>query len=344
MIPAQPAAEKPLRPDMPRWKRELAEAIQSPAELLEAVGLGHRDDLLQRAEAAAGLFPLRVPRAYVARMAPGDPDDPLLRQVLPLGEEHQAVDGFDADPVGDLAAQKAPGLLHKYCGRVLLVATGVCAIHCRYCFRREYPYESASASQSQWDEALSYIAGHDDIHEVILSGGDPLSLSDKRLDALITRLEAIPHLKRLRLHSRQPVVLPSRVTEFLCRRLAESRLRTVMVIHANHARELDGEVAEAVARLRGAGVHCLNQAVLLAGINDSAETLARLSDKLFEIGVLPYYLHLLDRVRGAAHFEVNEARGAELILALRQRLSGYLVPKLVREIEGEGAKTPIAGA
>ncbi|EDY87424.1 lysine 2,3-aminomutase YodO family protein [gamma proteobacterium HTCC5015] len=343
MIPAQPAAEKPLPLSQatPQWKREQAEAVTSPAELLRLVGLDQHPRWKEQAERAQPPFSLKVPRSYIHRMQFGCADDPLLLQALPQAVEHAEVAGFSADPVGDLNAQKTTGLLHKYHGRVLLVATGACAIHCRYCFRREYPYEQASATQSQWQESLDYIAADSSIHEVILSGGDPLTLSDKRLHKLIDRIETISHVQRLRIHSRLPIVLPSRVTETLCQRLAQSRLRCIMVVHANHAQELDHTTAKALQDLRRAGVDCLNQAVLLAGINDSVEALAQLSERLFEQGALPYYLHSLDRVHGAAHFEVDEARAKHLVAQLRERLSGYLVPTLVREIEGESSKTPL---
>jgi EF-P beta-lysylation protein EpmB len=287
------------------------------------------------------LFKLRVTKSFAKRMQYGDARDPLLLQVLPLGEEHQQTAGFSADPVGDLHAQKQPGLLHKYQGRVLLVATGSCAINCRYCFRREYPYSEASATQSQWQQSLEYIAADDSISEVILSGGDPLMLSDKRLDKLISHLEAIPHLKRLRVHSRLPVVLPSRITDGLVRRLSSSRLQAVMVIHSNHAQELDQEVGEAINKLKLAHITCLNQAVLLKNINNSLSALSDLSERLFEIGVLPYYLHLLDKVEGAAHFDVSESQAVHLMAQLQAQLPGYLVPKLVREIAGQPNKTSV---
>lgn len=343
MIPVQPLVEKPLSPSKttPEWKRELAEAITSPAVLLKQLELDQHPQWQQHADHSALTFPLKVPLAYVKRMRRGCADDPLLLQVLPQNAEHVAAAGFSADPVGDLHAQQSAGLLHKYRGRVLLVATGVCAIHCRYCFRREYPYESASASQSEWQSALDYIAADTSINEVILSGGDPLTLSDKRLDKLIGHIEAIPHVRRLRIHSRLPIVLPSRVTSGLCQRLAASRLHCVMVVHANHAQELDNSTAAALQQLRQAGVHCLNQAVLLADINDSVEALAELSERLFEQGALPYYLHSLDRVNGTAHFDASDERAKHLIRQLRARLSGYLVPTLVREIEGETSKTPL---
>lgn len=342
MIPVHAIPAKPQPRETAGWKRELAEAISNPVELLRAVGLDDRADLLRQAERAQALFRLRVPRDFVARMRQGDPDDPLLLQVLPLGEEFATAEGFLSDPVGDLKAQRQPGLLHKYHGRALLITTGVCAINCRYCFRREYPYTEASASQAQWQQSLDYIGSDSSISEIILSGGDPLTLSDKRLGRLLDELEAIPNLRRLRIHSRLPVVLPSRVTEQLVARLASSRFEVVMVIHSNHAQELSDSVAVAIQRLRERQIHCLNQAVLLKNVNDSAAAQIELSEQLFTIGVLPYYLHLLDRVKGAAHFEVEEQLARQMMQQLRSTLPGYLVPRLVREIAGEPGKTPIS--
>ncbi len=327
---------------VPAWQAELARAITEPAELLAAVGLG--PEWLPAARAAARFFPLRVPRGFVARMRHGDPLDPLLRQVLPLAEECLTAEGFSADPVGDLAAMVVPGVLHKYHGRVLLTATGACAVHCRYCFRRHFPYAEANPVVDQWRQALDYIAGDESITEVILSGGDPLSMSDRRLADLARRLEAIPHLRRLRLHSRLPVVLPERVNDELLDWLGGTRFKTVIVVHANHANEIDAAVREAFAALKASGAELLNQSVLLRGVNDSSDTLAALSESLFETGVLPYYLHLLDRVRGAAHFDVDEIAACRLIAGLSERLPGYLVPCLVREIPGAPGKVSVAGA
>jgi L-lysine 2,3-aminomutase len=298
--------------------------------LLAAVGLG--EEWLPAATAAARLFPLRVPRGFVARMRPSDPRDPLLRQVLPLAEECLAVEGFGADPVGDLSAMVVPGVLHKYHGRVLLTATGACAVHCRYCFRRHFPYADANPAVDQWHSALGYIAGEKSITEVILSGGDPLSLPDRRLADLVRRLEAIPHLRRLRLHTRVPIVLPERVNDELRDWLGATRLKTAVVVHANHANEIDASVMTALAGLKTSGAELLNQSVLLRGVNDSTEALMALSEKLFEAGVLPYYLHMLDKAQGTAHFEVEEAAARRLMAELNRQLPGYLVPRLVREI------------
>lgn len=289
---------------------------------------------------AAKDFPFLVTRAYADRMAKGDPADPLLRQVLPAAEEMLAVPGYGDDPVGDGAALAAPGVLHKYRGRALLITTGACAIHCRYCFRRAFPYADAQLHKSREDAALDYLAADASIGEVILSGGDPLLLSDERLTALLCRLAEIPHLKRIRIHSRVPLVLPSRIGAGLPSVLSGTRLQAVLVIHANHAQELDSTVDAALSRLRGEGVTLLNQAVLLRGVNDSVQALAELSETLFLQGVLPYYLHLLDKAAGTSHFDLPLAQALALHRELRDTLPGYLVPRLVREQAGQAAKTP----
>lgn len=328
---------KAVSRQIPRWQRELARAITDPAVLLRELELDPA--LLPAARAAAARFPLRVPRGFLARMDKGNPNDPLLRQVLPLAAELEATPGFVADPVGERAQRVAPGVLHRYHGRALLIVTAACAVHCRYCFRREYPYAESRAGMDEWRPALSYLAGDASLGEVILSGGDPLSLSDQRLRALLEKLARISHLKRLRVHSRQPIVLPERVDEGLLETFARSRLGLVLVVHANHPREIDAAVRAALGRLAAAGVTLLNQSVLLRGVNDSAAVLAELSEVLFAARVLPYYLHLLDPVRGAAHFDVNETEASAIMKTLRQRLPGYLVPRLVRERPGQPAKT-----
>lgn len=325
---------------VPAWQARLARAITDPAELLAAVGLG--PEWLPAARAAQRLFPLRVPREFVTRMRWGDPRDPLLRQVLPLGEELVVAEGFGSDPVGDLAAMAVPGLLHKYEGRVLLTATGACAIHCRYCFRRHFPYSDANPAVDHWNAAVEYIARDSSIAEVILSGGDPLALSDRRLAELSRHLEAVPHLKRLRLHTRLPVVLPERVNDEFLSWLGDMRLKTVIVVHVNHAQEIDAAVKAMLCRLKRSGAALLNQSVLLRGVNDDASALAALSESLFDAGVLPYYLHVLDKVQGAAHFEVKDAVAKDLLRQLNMRLPGYLVPRLVREIKGAAGKHPLA--
>lgn len=327
----------------PPWQREMADAIRGPAELLAMLGLD--PERMGLGAGAQREFPFRVPRAYAARMRPGDPRDPLLLQVLPLAVESESAPGFSADPVGDLAAMAAPGLLHKYHGRVLLVVTGACAVHCRYCFRRHFPYGDANPAAGHWAESLATIAANPDITEVILSGGDPLSLPDSRLAGMAGELAEIPHLKRLRIHTRLPVVLPGRVDDelvgWLSRLARTTALKPVVVIHANHPREIDGAVAGAMRRLAGAGAALLNQSVLLRGVNDDPGTLAALSEALFAADVLPYYLHRLDRVRGAAHFEVPDAEAETIMIALRARLPGYLVPRFVTEEPGAPYKLPL---
>lgn len=332
------ARTAPSRP-LAAWRRSLTEAVTRPAELLGELGLDPA--LLPAAMAAGRDFPLRVPRSFLARIRPGDPHDPLLLQVLPIAAELVPAAGFGRDPVGDLETSPAPGLLHKYRGRVLLVATGACAVHCRYCFRRHFPYAEHQPWGESWEKALAYVAADPTIEEVILSGGDPLALSDDKLADLETRIAAIPHVARLRLHTRLPVVLPERVDDALLGWLGATRLERVVVIHANHPREIDTEVAAALGRLAAAGCTLLNQSVLLRGINDDPATLAALSRALFKAGVLPYYLHLLDRVEGAAHFEVPESEARRLHRELRERLPGYLVPKLVRELAGAPSKVGI---
>ena len=333
---AQPLASLPPA----SWQRELAHAVHDPAQLLQLLELPC--DLLSPAQQAAAGFSLRVPRGYVARMRKGDVHDPLLRQVLPVAEEGVETEGFRFDAVGDLSAMPVAGVLHKYQGRALLVATGACAIHCRYCFRRHFPYAEANPAQEGWSAALDYIAADSSLREVILSGGDPLSLSDARLAALSRSLQSIAHVKYLRIHTRLPIVLPERVDDALLGWLSSSRLKPVMVVHANHAHEIDAAVRSALGRLVAAGVVLFNQSVLLAGVNDSVQALAALSEALFDAGVTPYYLHLLDRVQGTAHFEVDETRAHDLMHGLRTCLPGYLVPRLVREQEGMPFKLVLA--
>lgn len=335
MIPASSRQK-----NVPAWQRALSEAIRDPAELLSLLRI---DPASVDQRLFAGHFPLRVPRGYAARMRIGDPADPLLAQVLPRAIEDADTTGT-SDPVGELAAMPHPGVLHKYHGRVLLVTTGACGIHCRYCFRRQFPYGEANPRSRDWMEALEYIARDDTIGEVILSGGDPLSLPDSTLADLVARIETIDHVHTLRLHTRMPIVLPERVDESLLEWLTTTRLRRVVVLHANHPNELDAGVAAAGQRLRDVGVTLLNQAVLLSGVNDSSTVLEDLSRGLFAFGTLPYYLHLLDPVRGAAHFDVDVDKARGLLGELAARLPGYLVPRLVREESGRPGKTPVTPA
>jgi EF-P beta-lysylation protein EpmB len=321
------------------WKIALSKAISDPNVLLSQLGL--KDKLEAIDGNVIKQFPLRVPQTYVNKMRYGDINDPLLRQVFPLLDEGLNHADFVSDPVGDQIAITSPGLLQKYHGRALLLTTGACAIHCRYCFRRHFPYNDSNPLASQWQQTIATLRQDSSIREIILSGGDPLSLSDTKLTTLITELETIPHIKRLRIHSRLPVVLPDRITKSLLESLENSRFQVVMVIHANHANELVDDVIPALEALTNINVLLLNQSVLLKGINDNVNDLTHLSERLCELNVTPYYLHLLDPVQGASHFDVSEAMGISLIQQLRNQLSGYLVPRLVREQQGQASKTII---
>jgi len=298
-------------------------------------------NLASHDEPATSRFPMFVPQAFVGRMRPGDRRDPLLLQVLPECSESRQVPGFSDDPVGDQASSAGPGILHKYHGRVLLVTTGACAVHCRYCFRQAFPYASEHAGALQWRAAIDHIASDSSIEEVILSGGDPLMLPTRRLRQLTARLSGIDHVKRLRIHTRLPVILPDRVTDDLIDWLKQLPWPAVVVVHANHANEFNADVAQALAQLRRSGAHLLNQAVLLAGVNDSSAALSKLMRRAFEAGALPYYLHLLDPVSGAQRFETDSDSALKIIDTLRRDLSGYLVPRLVREVAGEPYKLPV---
>lgn len=329
------SASAPKPPATPGpWRDQVREAFRDAGALLDFLGVAANAPEIRK-------FPMLVPRAFAARMEPGNPHDPLLLQVLPDHDENRMTDGFVADPVGDRESRQARGLLHKYHGRVLLVSTGACAVHCRYCFRQSFPYAANHAGFDQWKAAVDYIARDRQIDEVILSGGDPLMLSTRRLEELTSQLAKIDHIHRIRIHTRLPVVLPDRVTDRLLEWLGQLPWPVVMVVHANHANEFDSRFAQAASRLRGCGVHLLNQAVVLAGINDSVEDLRNLMVRGLDTGILPYYLHLLDRVAGAARYEVDEAKASLLVDQLRHDLSGYLVPRLVREVAGAPYKLPI---
>lgn len=327
-------------PPRPNWRTELAQAFTDASALLAALELDPAR--VPGLEQSPPGFRLLVPRSFAALMVAGDPLDPLLRQVLPLAAERLPAPGFVPDPVGDAAARRGPALLQKYQGRALLIAHGGCAVHCRYCFRRHFQYGGAGVVSTRLEAAVEAIARDDSIHEAILSGGDPLLLDDAVLGWLVDALCNVAHLRRLRVHTRMPVVLPSRVTDGLCRLLGTTRLGTSVVIHANHPKELSAGCAEGLARLRAAGVTLLNQSVLLSGVNDRVETLAILSEDLFQLGVVPYYLHQLDPVEGAAHFEVDDRRALEIHETLRRRLPGYLLPRLVREVPGAAAKVSLS--
>lgn len=337
-ILASPQSAVRPRSDRPvaAWQLELRQAIRDPEELLGVL----------RLDAACGLaarqFPLFVPPSYLARIERGNPADPLLRQVWPAAEEDSPAPGFKADPVHDAEFALQPGLLKKYAGRALLIVTGACAIHCRYCFRRHFPYNETPPSEAAWNNSLEAIAQDSSIEEIILSGGDPLTVTDERLAWLVTRLASISHLKRLRVHTRLPIMIPSRVTKDLLESLTGTRLTPIMVIHANHAQELDQAVAGSIDLLRRAGVLLLNQAVLLRGVNDSVEAQANLNLRLIDVGVTPYYLHQLDRVQGASHFEVPVAEGRAKMAELRRRLPGYAVPQYVQEQPGSPHKVVLA--
>lgn len=326
-------------PSREDWLVQLADVITDPDELLRLLNIDADENLLA-GRAAKRLFALRVPRAFVARMERGNPNDPLLRQVLTSQEEFVAAPGFSTDPL-DEQHSVVPGLLHKYRNRALLLVKGGCAVNCRYCFRRHFPYADNQGNKRNWQAALDYISAHPELDEIIFSGGDPLMAKDHELEWLLTQLEAIPHVKRLRIHSRLPIVIPARITDTLASRFARSSLQILLVNHINHAQEIDASFRQAMATLRTAGVTLLNQSVLLRGVNDSAQTLADLSNALFDAGVMPYYLHVLDKVQGAAHFMVTDDEARQIMRELLTRVSGYMVPRLAREIGGEPSKTPL---
>ncbi len=333
MIAASPT------PAQPCWQTLWREAVTDARELLTMLGLEQMIGQLPVADAG---FPTRIPHGFIRRMRHGDPKDPLLLQVLPQPIELDSDRGLD-DAVGDLAARVGHGLIQKYHGRALLIASGACAIHCRYCFRRHFPYAEETAAANRWQQALQWTRRHPDVDEIILSGGDPLALSTAKLSELTRELAQIPHIRRLRIHTRLPVVLPQRIDTELLDWLHALPWPTVMVLHCNHANEIDNSVAAVCATLRSVGVHLLNQSVLMKGINDEVEILSALSVRLFDIGVLPYYLHQLDPVRAAMHFLVADERATALHAGMRARLPGYLLPRLVREIPGAEAKLPVLG-
>ena len=336
-FPPAPGADAETRlPDA--WRHSLRNGIGTVRELLDTVRVDA--NLIDALQPSSMEFPLRVPRSYAARMRKGDPTDPLLLQVLPLRAERMDVPGFVADPLRETGLANQ-GVLKKYRGRALLVTTPACPVHCRYCFRRHFPYADQVAAKNRWESALRELRGMEDVSEVILSGGDPLSLPENRLGELLHLINGVRHVDTVRIHTRFPIVLPERVGQGLLELLANTRLRTVMVVHCNHANEIDRAVRAALEAVARTGTTLLNQSVLLRGINDSAKSLESLSRSLFACGVLPYYLHLLDPVSGTAHFDVPASRGMELIAKLRRRLPGYLVPRLVREEPGEPSKTVI---
>ncbi|EPO1790770.1 EF-P beta-lysylation protein EpmB [Cronobacter turicensis] len=326
-------------PSREDWLSQLADVITDPDELLHLLNIDASEELLAGRDARR-LFALRVPRAFAARMEKGNPQDPLLRQVLTSREEFVAAPGFTTDPLEEQNSV-VPGLLHKYHNRALLLVKGGCAVNCRYCFRRHFPYADNQGNKRNWQAALDYIAAHPELDEIIFSGGDPLMAKDHELEWLVANIESIRHIKRLRIHSRLPIVIPARITDALVRLLGETRLQVLLVNHINHAQEIDDAFRTGMAKLRAAGVTLLNQSVLLKGVNDNAATLAALSNALFDAGVMPYYLHVLDKVQGAAHFMVSDDQARAIMRELLSQVSGYLVPKLAREIGGEPSKTPL---
>ena len=328
-----PVREEPKREI---WLEILNNAISDPKILLEKLNLpveNFEPDIQARK-----LFALRVPQPFIDRMEKGNPNDPLFLQVMSSAQEFLQVDGFIKDPL-DEQHNAAPNVLHKYHNRLLLMVKNACAVNCRYCFRRHFPYNQNQGNKANWQKAIEYIANNAQIEEVIFSGGDPLMAKDNELDWLIKQLEKIPHLQLLRIHTRLPVVIPERITEKFCQILRETRLKTVLVTHINHKNEIDERLSEALFQLKQTGITLLNQSVLLKGINDNAQTLKALSDALFQAGILPYYLHLFDKVEGASHFYLDDASAVKIYQELQAITSGYLVPKLAREIAGEPNKT-----
>jgi EF-P beta-lysylation protein EpmB len=324
------------------WQSQLSDLITDPLELLEVLKLCP-EQLLSGAILASEQFKLRVPRAFVGKMTVGDPLDPLLLQVLPHHLELEDYPDFVTDPLGEEQANQQPGVLHKYKSRFLLTLTGACAVHCRYCFRRHFPYQENLPKNEDWLNIKNYIESQPDINEVIFSGGDPLTLSNRKLKLWIDRLESLPQIKFLRIHSRVPIVIPNRVDEELVSLLKNSRLRIILVVHSNHAAELDDLTCAKLSLLVQQQITVLNQAVLLKGINNSAQVLVDLSYRLFDAGVMPYYLHVLDKVKGAHHFDLSPKEINLIYKDVLENLPGYLVPKLVREIAGEKNKTPLFG-
>ena len=324
--------------DLPTWQKELANAVKNPLQLLEILEIEQENDLIS--QLARKQFPMLVPLPFIKKMQKGNINDPLLKQVLPINDEELLVSGFTTDPLVE-QNNNQQGLLHKYKSRVLLILKTGCAVNCRYCFRRHFPYADNNINKSQIIEIINYIQAHPDVNEVILSGGDPLMSKDKQLFELLTQLEALPQLTRLRIHTRLPVVIPSRITQALTDRLQQSRFKIVIVLHINHQQEIDADFAQAMQRCHQAGIQLLNQSVLLKDVNDDVGSLVALSEALFSVNILPYYLFLLDKVQGAAHFDIAEKQAQQLHKAMQSELPGYLVPRLSREIAGQQSKTLI---
>ncbi|CAK4069865.1 EF-P beta-lysylation protein EpmB [Vibrio sp. 16] len=320
------------------WLQQLANGISDPAKLLEKLEIDPAK--WQDGFAARKLFAQRVPQSFVDRMEKGNPYDPLLRQVLPLSQEFEVHEGYSNDPLQE-QGNETPGLLHKYRNRALMIVKGGCAVNCRYCFRRHFPYQENKGNKLVWQQSLDYIRQQSELNEVILSGGDPLMAKDEELQWLINHIADIPHIKRIRIHSRLPVVIPARITPELLAILSGSRLQVIMVTHINHAQEINHELKRAMYDLKQAGVTLLNQGVMLKGVNDCVEAQVALSETLFDAGILPYYMHVLDKVQGAAHFYISDQQAKAIMAGLLERVSGYLVPKLTREIGGRKSKTPL---
>ncbi|SCA62736.1 L-lysine 2,3-aminomutase [Chlamydiales bacterium SCGC AG-110-M15] len=316
------------------WRRIQRKTINNWDVLAEFLDLSPEQSMQI---ASKQTFPLHLPVRLANKIEKGTLDDPILKQFLPTSDEETVTADFLIDPVGDKNSQKESKLLHKYHGRALLVCTSACAMHCRYCFRQHFDYETSSS----FDLELEQIASDDTISEVLLSGGDPLSLSDRVLKGLLENLSAIPHVKRIRFHTRFPIGIPERLDDAFLDMLSKIPSQFYFVIHANHPREIDEDVAYYLKRLVNAGIPVMNQSVLLKDVNDNLETLKALSEVLINHSIIPYYLHQLDRVQGAAHFEVSEERGHELIAQMLECLPGYAVPRYVREIAGMKSKTPL---
>ncbi|QGJ69010.1 EF-P beta-lysylation protein EpmB [Planctomycetales bacterium 10988] len=327
------------RGEVPKWLRILQEAIRDPVELGQALDLSQEQ--IEAAKRASQLFPLLVPSGYLARIQPRNPADPLLRQVLPLQEEFYASSEFTEDPLQEQSQQKQSGYLKKYAARALVITTGACAIHCRYCFRRHFPYAEGPRKKEAWKSVLQAIHADHSLREIILSGGDPLTRQDSWLSWFVKELEQAKHLQLLRIHTRLPIMIPERVDDQLLQWLSGTRFQVHFVLHSNHSQELDDSVADAIQKLKSTGATLLNQAVLLRGVNDTVEALEGLSWRLIELGVMPYYLHQLDRVSGASHFEVPIEQGKALIQELRTRVPGYAVPRYVQEVPYEKNKVVI---
>ena len=321
------------------WKAELSHCVSSIDDLLNQLGLNANN--LSATEQAAIDFPIKVPQPFVQLMEYGNPNDPLLKQVLPILSELDIDSNFSTDPVDETNYNPVPGIVHKYRNRVLMIISPNCAINCRYCFRRHFPYDDNRQSKQQWLKALDYLKTKPEINEVIYSGGDPLAANDNFLRWLTGEIESIQHIKRLRIHTRLPVVIPSRIDDQLLNWLSNTRLKPTLVLHINHANEIDTALSQGVNRLKQAGIMVLNQSVLLKGINDTSDQLINLSEKLFDAGIMPYYLHMLDPVQGASHFDVPRDRAVEIFNQIQAELPGFLVPKLVQERAGETSKSLI---